>query len=61
MPESFDTNLIVRLVGAVRPAICRAWRFVRKLVLGRRFIHSLELNQEAADRLDNALKEMLER
>ena len=54
-------NLIVRVVGAVRLAVCRAWRHVRKLVLGRRFIHSLELNREAADRLDNALKEMLER
>ncbi len=36
-------------------------RAVRKVVLGRRFIHSLEQNQEAADRLDTALKELVER
>lgn len=38
-----------------------AGRFLRSALLGRRFVNSLERNQEAADRLDTALKEMLER
>lgn len=36
-------------------------RTARKLLLGRRFLQTLERNREAADLLDLALKEMLER
>ncbi|MFV0332879.1 MAG: hypothetical protein ACK5JR_02245 [Tropicimonas sp.] len=35
------------------------WGAISRLLLGRRFMLSLERNREAADRLDAALKEML--
>ena len=47
-------DCIAALAGAVT-------RQLRRLLLGRRFVNSLERNREAADRLDAALKEMLGR
>lgn len=37
------------------------WRGFTHLVIGRRFMASLQLNKAAADRLDAALKELTER
>ncbi|SFB80412.1 hypothetical protein [Tropicimonas isoalkanivorans] len=44
-----------------QPAVSALRRAARRAVMGRRFVHTLERNREAADRLDMALKEMLER
>lgn len=41
-------------------AVRFAWKPVRLILLGRRFVISLDRNREAADRLDMVLKEMLE-
>ena len=47
-------DCIAALAGAVT-------RKLHRLLLGRRFVTSLERNREAAGRLDAALKEMLGR
>ncbi|MDV7141904.1 hypothetical protein R3X27_04330 [Tropicimonas sp. TH_r6] len=49
-----------RAMAALWRLAQKSMRGVRKLLLGRRFIHSLERNQEAADHLDTALKEIFE-
>ncbi|WP_068110411.1 hypothetical protein [Tropicimonas marinistellae] len=40
-------------------AASRFRRTALHLLMGRRFMHTLERNREAADRLDRALKEVL--
>ncbi|WP_156461437.1 hypothetical protein [Aliiruegeria sabulilitoris] len=49
-----------RMAGALGRLGAASFKLLRKLLLGRRFIHSLEQNREAADRLDTALKEIFE-
>jgi hypothetical protein len=44
-----------------RSAVSALRRAARRAVMGRRFVHTLERNREAADRLDMALKEMMGR
>ncbi|WP_165354609.1 hypothetical protein [Tropicimonas sp. IMCC6043] len=45
----------------VRRLMRAGGRYLHRILLGRRFVHSLERNREAADRLDSAIKEMLGR
>lgn len=52
-PTAAGISRLASLVGALR-------RGALHLLMGRRFMHTLERNREAADRLDHALKEMLE-
>ncbi len=52
MARSFDSSCPGRAIVAI-------WRLLRRVVLGWRFVSSLERNKEAADRLDTALKEMV--
>ncbi len=48
------------LVRTLQGIAARSFRWVLHLAIGRRFMQSLELNREAADNLDSALKDLLE-